>query len=275
MIFEKQLIEMKKITKELLENKTVDLVIGFEESGLEGKKSPLFAEKPEEIDSMCWDNSCVQNLAYYLKDLEGKTAIIAKPCDTRAIVMYMKEGQINRENIKIIGVKCKGLVDAEGNPDPACTECDTYVPVEYDYLVDGDFEKEIVPIDEKEYTISRLKKELEKCILCYSCRQACYGCYCKVCFADREEPKWMPNDLDMNAKLMFHLGRVSHLAGRCVECGACERACPSDVNIRYLIREASKFCDEMYDYRAGLSLEDEPAMVKFDKEDEEIGFLKD
>jgi formate dehydrogenase subunit beta len=149
------------------------------------------------------------------------------------------------------------------------------MPVIYDYLIDGDFEKEVKEPEEESYTYERLTKELEKCILCYSCRQACYGCYCKTCFADRTEPKWMPNDVDMSSKLMFHLGRISHLAGRCVECGACERACPSDVNIRYIIREASKYCDEMYGYRAGLKEDEEPALVKFDKDDEERGFLED
>jgi Fe-S oxidoreductase len=73
--------------------------------------------------------------------------------------------------------------------------------------------------------------------------------------------------------MLYHLGRTTHLSGRCVECGACENACASGVNIRYLIKSVTEFIKDTYDYNAGMDLETEPAMLTYKVDDEEIGFL--
>jgi ferredoxin len=123
--------------------------------------------------------------------------------------------------------------------------------------------------------LEKFQKEISKCILCFSCRQACYGCYCKTCFIERDLPDWQPSNIDAGTKMTFHLGRAMHLAGRCVECGACEASCQSGVNVRYIIKEVTKFIEEEYAYSAGMNLEQKPALLinKFD--DRETGFLKD
>jgi len=90
---------------------------------------------------------------------------------------------------------------------------------------------------------------------------------------ERGEPDWQTASPDTGAKVLYHLGRAMHLSGRCVECGACENACASGVNIRYLIKSVTDFIDETYDYRAGMDLEKEPVMLTYKADDPEIGFL--
>ena len=58
---------------------------------------------------------------------------------------------------------------------------------------------------------------------------------------DRGLPNWQPSEPGTKAKMVYHLGRTMHLAGRCIECGACERVCASGVNARYLIKEVTGF----------------------------------
>jgi len=90
---------------------------------------------------------------------------------------------------------------------------------------------------------------------------------------ERGQPDWQTTSPDIGAKMLYHLGRSTHLSGRCVECGACENACASGVDIRYLIQSATRFVEDTYDYQTGMDLYIEPAMLTYDTDDREIGFL--
>jgi ferredoxin len=121
--------------------------------------------------------------------------------------------------------------------------------------------------------LSKFQQEIDKCILCYACRQACYGCYCKECFIERGASDWQPAKIDAGTKMTFHIGRTMHLAGRCIECGACEASCQSGVNVRYIIKEVTKFIEELYGYKAGMDAEQKPALLTNMFDDKEVGFL--
>jgi ferredoxin len=83
----------------------------------------------------------------------------------------------------------------------------------------------------------------------------------------------MPAEVDAGTKMTFHLGRAMHLAGRCVECGACEAACASGVNLRYIIQELTDFAEELYGPATGMELGKPQAMVSYSLDDKEVGFL--
>ncbi|MGE5614354.1 MAG: hypothetical protein ACM3XR_08105 [Bacillota bacterium] len=286
--FKRQENEIINIGKTLLDEGTVDAVLAYADSEAGIGAVPRFFRKAEDLASMRWNEACTPNLAKYLPGAKGKIAVAAKPCDARAIVMYMVEKQVDRNNIYIIGIECAGLKGKDGMPAAGCSECTVRTPPVYDVLVknpdvsgnpeqnNGQIPREkSVQYEEQsiEQKFERFRNELQKCIMCYTCRQACYGCYCKVCFAERDLPGWMPADMDMGMKMEFHLGRAMHLAGRCVECGACERVCPSGVRIRYLIKEITALCRELYGYSAGMDPDETPALANFSEKDREVGFL--
>jgi len=288
--FEKQQKELMSLCKKLLEGGTVSTIIGFKKGGEMGMSLPCIIDSPDEVEKLVWNNRCVPNLSGYLSDSpverKGKTAIIAKPCDARAIVSLIKENQLKRDDVYIIGLTCDGMVDGDGKPLHGCLDCRVRIPPIYDELIgsqgDGGFDSSLSPKGMKnsrndeqqpDHSIERFVGEMNKCILCYSCRQSCYGCYCKTCFMERGEPDWQTSSPDMGAKMLYHLGRAMHLSGRCVECGACENACASGVDIRYLIKAVTSFIEETYDYQAGMDIDAEPAMLTYNTDDEEIGFL--
>ena len=279
MIHEEMTKRIRDICRKLLENKEVDLIIAYRGGGLNDLQTPYFAKQPSDAQHIEWGDRCYQNIAPYLHGLGKKAGILAKPCDARAIVQYISEQQIRREDVYIIGVDCAGMVDENGKPRPGCPDCPVRKPPLYDeYITDSRVDGLKTEKTETEDSglaenFERFQKEIEKCILCYACRQACYGCYCKECFIERDLTGWQPASLDAGTKMTFHLGRTMHLAGRCVECGACEASCQSGVNVRYIIKNVSKFIEELYGYRAGMDADQKPALLTNKFDDREIGFL--
>ncbi len=103
--------QLRELSKKLLEEKKVDLVIGYEKGTLPLRSRPVFIREAADADKLVWNSSCENNLAGYLKAAKGKVAIVAKGCDSRSIVGLLTEKQIERDNIFVIGVPCEGIVD--------------------------------------------------------------------------------------------------------------------------------------------------------------------
>ena len=277
MSFDIQRKKVREICAGLLKDGTVETIIGYTAGELEDMRIPYMFDKPEEAEALEWDVRCGPNLCKYLLERKDKkVGIVAKPCDVRAIVNYLVESQVIRENVYIIGMDCGGMKDADGDDLPGCVDCNVKKPPLFDVRVENPevTEKPVSRVtSELAGDFEKFSKEMDKCILCYSCRQACYGCYCQVCFMDRGVPNWQPTVPDAGAKMVYHLGRAMHLTGRCVECGACERVCASGVNVRYLIKEVTDFVEDVYDYRAGLDPEKDPVMASYKFDDREVGFV--
>jgi ferredoxin len=112
-------------------------------------------------------------------------------------------------------------------------------------------------------------REMSKCIRCYACRQACPNCYCKVCFAELARPSWLGAGDNVENVMFFHLGRMIHQAGRCVDCGACVRACPMGVDLRPFTHKLVRDAKDLFGFEAGLDLETPPPLTVFRPEDSE------
>jgi len=111
------------------------------------------------------------------------------------------------------------------------------------------------------------KKQVEKCIRCYACRNACPLCYCKDCFIEQTKPKWVGTTDDISDTMLFHITRAFHTAGRCVDCGACALACPVGVDIRRFLKKLNKDCLELFHHRAGMDLEKKSPLSTYDTND--------
>jgi len=87
-------------------------------------------------------------------------------------------------------------------------------------------------------------------------------CFCGVCFADCSVPEWLSkSSLNVSGNVFFQAVRVYHLAGRCVDCGACDRACPMGIDLRTLTHRMVKDVQELFGYTAGVSLEEKPPLA--------------
>ena len=113
--------EMRDKARELLESERVDCVIGYEASARGGAR-PVFIYDPADVERLVWNERCVHNLVTYLHDKKKpqkrgeepqRIAIVAKPCDSRAVNVLLAEQQIARERVFVIGVACEGMEEAE------------------------------------------------------------------------------------------------------------------------------------------------------------------
>jgi formate dehydrogenase (coenzyme F420) beta subunit len=305
--------EIRETARELLREKKVQVVIGFEGGSVPLRSRPCFIRKAEDVDRLVWDGFCENNVARYMAKRNEKMAVVAKGCDSRAVVELIKENQISRDQVIVIGVPCRGMIDrrrieasvaprrilqteeredllvlkgsdfeeAVQRCDFLCDSCRTCThpnPVLTDFLVGepvaGESHDPFADIEafdamSPEERWAYLSDEVSKCIRCYACRNACPLCYCPECFVDAALPQWIGKSTDSSDTMIFHLMRAYHLAGRCVACGACERACPVGVDIRKLNRKLLKDVKDLFGYEAGLSLDEAGPLATFRPDDPE------
>ncbi|MDO9129535.1 MAG: 4Fe-4S binding protein, partial [Anaerolineales bacterium] len=197
--------------------------------------------------------------------------VVVKPCDSRAINVLLTENQFTREQVHIIGVTCEGTRHDRGTLQVRCQSCNERVPVVYDTLIGEPpaaveaRPSSVVAINGIHAKITELENatpaermdfwlsQFERCIRCYACRQACPMCNCPICLYERDDSLWIGMGVNMNEKRTFHLGRAYHLAGRCVGCNECERACPMNIPISLLNMKLAQEIETAFGHRAGMT----------------------
>lgn len=161
----------------------------------------------------------------------------------------------------------------------ACRVCTHREPVGVDVLL-GELEKE--PFGSRTGALTwkeqfegqdaderyRLfSEETDRCIRCYACREACPMCYCEQCFVDHSTPRWNESMLTPGGAQAWHLVRAFHQTGRCVECGACERACPMDIKMVYLTDRLNEDMLSKYQFEVGADAERQPPFATLTLDD--------
>ena len=106
-----------------------------------------------------------------------------------------------------------------------------------------------------------------RCIRCYACRNACPLCYCPTCFVDESRPQWVGKSVDPTDTMTFHFLRAYHCAGRCTDCGACERVCPVGIPVRQFTKKLNKDAEALFNWEAGLTLEERPPLDVYRPDD--------
>jgi ferredoxin len=252
---------LRDTCRSLLEAGTVDVVIGYGSTG--GAPHPAFVTDPEATDQLVFDDRCYQNLTLYLTRADvrrlGRPAVVVKGCDARAVVVLEQEAQLVREDVHVIGVACDGV----GHPRAAkCRACDVHVPPGCDEVVgeaaegtevDGRYAEldELMGLSVEE-RFAYWAGEMERCVRCYACRQVCPLCYCPVCVMDKNRPQVIDASPHAKGNLAFHITRAFHLAGRCVGCDECTRACPAGINVRLLNQSVARAVEQQFDVRPGM-----------------------
>jgi Na+-translocating ferredoxin:NAD+ oxidoreductase RnfC subunit len=90
------------------------------------------------------------------------------------------------------------------------------------------------------------------------------------CIAQLDNPHWQSQKIDSSEGKFFQLIRVLHLAGRCTECGECERICPVNIPMVKLMKKVNKDILKLFGYRPGYSIDAKPPLLTFKNVEENI-----
>ena len=271
--------ELIELAKTLLLEKQVNAVLGYE-SGRYGVR-PVFVTDVDGCERLVFDHRCVQNLAAYLsprrthvKEL-GRLAVVIKPCDARAVAGLIRENQLKRDEVELIGMRCGGVAPNPSGPgifDPdrvaaRCIDCKQREPSLVDHLV-GPAQPDPSGGSGRQSRISEIEAMhcderlafwtslLSRCTRCNACRQVCPMCFCERCVAEKTEPAWIESSPHPRGNIAWHLTRALHLAGRCANCGECERACPAGIPLGLLNGKVA----ESISRRFGYTVTDDPTL---------------
>ena len=216
-----EMIKAKAI--ELLENGTVDRVLGWKAGEFFYDLTPAVFTSREEIEKdFVYSVFSGANLSKYLvkeSRKDGKVAAFLKPCDTYSFNQLLKEHRIWRDHVHVVGIACDGMCDME---KIRAYGAKGVLSVERD----GDtlkLETLYGPM-----TMNKADAEAERCICCKSRKLVAYDE--KI----GEDGDVIENSgrFDMVAKLeamtpderyAFWQGELS----KCIRCNACRDVCPA------------------------------------------------
>ncbi len=160
-----------------------------------------------------------------------------------------------------------------------CLECQTPYPKEHNVVLGEDktgreLEAPFAALKrfEEQDAATRWEfweRQFDRCIRCYACRSVCPMCYCDECVVDSirfpvtgqtaaEEKasrvRWIERSAVRSESSVYHMTRVLHLAGRCIDCNECERVCPVNIPLRLLNNKMEREAREQFGYEPGASI---------------------
>jgi len=105
--------ELIERSKQLMEEGKIGRVLGWKAGDLAYDVEPAYFSEIDELDNLIYDSFCGANLSKFLIRNTEPTLVFLKPCDTYSFNQLLKENQIERENVYIIGIGCYGKLDFE------------------------------------------------------------------------------------------------------------------------------------------------------------------
>ena len=273
----------REIARELLARPRAICFLGWEAAPGGRGTRPIAIRGADRAELLVWNRSCHANLAAYLprfRGAEGVVGIAVKGCDARALRELVRARQIERERLFVVGVPCAGLAGPDGEPlARRCFGCRYPEGFAYDEALGPMSTPDLPPRPADEPDLDAMspaerrrwfETELARCIRCDACRKACYGCFCPECLFESSRPRWISRRGTAEEKLFYHAVRAYHLAGRCIGCEECGRACPAGVRLDVLNRALAKGVEEAFDFAgAGVAEDAVPPLLAFETGDPE------
>ena len=237
------------------------------------------------------DSRSIVSLIQDNKVARGDVIILGIPCpgiiDLSKVERLISKDRDELEAISREGDKVVITADGKRSEFPItevlfdnCLGCELPTPQEYDILL-GEPTLQVTDRSASQVKIEQLKgmaprprwefwnNELSRCIRCYACRNICPACFCQRCFVEETEPQWLMPVPRWQDNLMFQVIRNIHVAGRCTDCGECERACPVNIPLRSLTKEMYDIVSELFHFKAGMDKDAAPLMTHYEQEEAE------
>lgn len=256
--------QVKKRVEELFDSGKIDAFLGLKL--VSGHVVPYLFDKKEELDNLSiGDHRGAGDARYPLNKIlirlcreyaDKRFAVLVRGCDERGLRTLFIWNQLDPQRVIPVGVAC---------PEELAKRCECLKPYPDEFVAGEKTEGvefstvrrwESLSISER---FNGWMGEFLKCIKCYGCRDICPMCFCKECSLETDElirrgefPPEIP---------IFHLVRASHMAGRCIDCGLCEEACPAGIPLRTLYKRVFEIMRDEFQYETGYTDSKSPLNV--------------
>ncbi len=181
----------------------------------------------------------------YPDDIFG---VLVRGCDERGLYTLFRLNQLEPDKVVSIGISC---------PQSLALQCECKKPWPDEMVAgeksEGVLQKHLQDVEDMDLTkrFSFWKDQFLKCVKCYGCRDICPMCFCRECTLECEDlvsKGNLPVDIPV-----FHLTRAMHMADRCIDCGLCDEACPSDIPLRVLYKKTAEIMNTEFGYTSGIN----------------------
>lgn len=215
--------ELVKKACELLENGTVNRVLGWKNGEFAYDVTPAVFKSSDEINKdFVFNDFCGANFSKYLIKQtlgEGKVLVFLKPCDTYSFNQLLTEHRFDREKVYAVGIPCEGMADISKVKE---LSGEGIVGIDFEdgklivkTLYDGDME------------IDSTSVLAERCAVCKSKKHVAYdelmGEEGKVIDSNRFDEVERLENMSEDERFSFWQNELS----RCIRCNACRDVCPA------------------------------------------------
>ena len=247
--------KIKTHVDRLLSEKKISGFLGLIEKN--GHVGPHLFQEAGQLDGFCLgDRETAGDARYPLNKTlvtiaraypDDTFGVLVRGCDERGLFGLYRLNQLDEDKVVPVGLGCPGELAV------AC-ECRKPFP---ESLVAGDNTpapdfKQVAEMDGLGLAgrFDFWMDQFVKCVKCYGCRDVCPMCFCRECSLECEDLV-AKGDLPVEVPV-FHLTRAMHMADRCVDCGLCDEACPSDIPLRLLYKKTARIMDTEFGFTLGM-----------------------
>lgn len=194
---------------------------------------------------------------------EATLGVLVRSCDERGLKELYKWNQLDPDRVVQVDLPCSQAMADACQCEKPCPDSLLETPLAQGVVDQTVANVEALPISER---FTFWMKEFQRCIKCYGCRDTCPMCFCREC--SLQEHDYIEGGRLPPSIPLFHLTRAVHMAGRCVDCGLCEEACPADIPLRTLYRKVEDITDNQYGFRPGINDNKSPLNILRDSPDQ-------